>query len=166
MTIAGERTQRNVKKSSTPVPTPSPSAIMSSPRRWGPSDFYERHWIPAFAGMTGWPTGPARHPVSMRLVGHALPRRGGLPGGLGPGPGPTKREAAPSDAKKKCRVDQAWHKCKGCQRLGGWPTGWPRARATSGHQQRIHQTPCHPERSEGSAFRNLARPYWVDPALR
>ena len=152
MTIAGERTQRNVKKSSTPVHTPRPSAIKSSPRRWGSSDFYERHWIPAFAGMTGWPTGPARHPVSMQLVGHALPRRGGLPGGLGPGP--TKREAAPSDAKKKCRVDQAWHKCKGCQRLA------------SGHQQRIHQTPCHPERSEGSAFRNLARPYWVDPALR
>ena len=144
--IAGERTQRNVKKSLTPVRTPSPSAIKSSPRRRGSGDFYERHWIPAFAGMTGWPTGPAPHPVSMRLVRHALPRRGGLPGGLGPGP--TKREAAPSDAKKKCRVDQAWHKCKGC------------------HQQRIHQTPCHPERSEGSAFRNLARPYWVDPALR
>ena len=91
--IAGDRTQRNVKKSSTPVHTSSPSAIKSSPRRWGPSDFYERHWIPAFPGMTGWPTGPARHSVSMRLVGHALLR--------------TKREAAPSDAKKKCRVDQA-----------------------------------------------------------
>ena len=55
--IAGDRTQRNVKKSLTPVHTPSPSAIKSSPRRWGSGDFYERHWIPAFAGMTGWPTG-------------------------------------------------------------------------------------------------------------
>ena len=59
--IAGDRTQRNVKKSSTPVPTPSPSAIKSSPRRRGSGDFYERHWIPAFAGMTGLAPPPRIH---------------------------------------------------------------------------------------------------------
>ena len=29
--------------------------ISSSPRRRGPSVFALRHWIPAFAGMRGWP---------------------------------------------------------------------------------------------------------------
>ena len=84
-------------------------------------------WQTAFADIP-------REGLSMRLSRHALPRRGGLPGGLrgGLGPGPAKWEMAAGEASKKFRVDLAWDKSKSCQGLGGWPTGWPRARATCG----------------------------------
>ena len=151
--IAGDRTQRNVKKSSTPVRKPRcHSRVGGNP--WGTSlsgalvSFEDgcparAKWIPAFAGMRGWPratrgmgrvslsTGMPVKAVSMRLSGHALPD--------------ARLDAVPGNAIK-CRVDQAerihrssilrdltWDKSKSCRGLGGWPTGWPRARATLGH---------------------------------
>ena len=85
----------NANKVSLSVRTPAPSAIKSSsPQRRGPSDFYEGHWIPAVAGMTGWPRATNRispltlpvkaaargwrlatgYAVFMRLTRHAWPR--------------------------------------------------------------------------------------------
>ena len=74
-------------------------------------DSYPAHaqWIPAFAGMTGWPTGWPRARARTRATsgtdwpratpsGYALPRRGGL--------GPTKLGAA-GHGNEKCEVDQA-----------------------------------------------------------
>ena len=62
--IAGDRTQRNVKKSSTPARTPSchsresgnPYGACSIKERLGFGAGYPDYaqWIPAFAGMTGW----------------------------------------------------------------------------------------------------------------
>ena len=159
--------------------------------RWNTTSRYQAQWIPVpdqvedtlFAGMTGWGAGPgwptgwprARaigpprasrgmgwlifykgmpvEAVSMRLPRHALPRRGNprLATGLGPG----KLAAVPGNAIK-CSVDQARHKYG-----QGLPSGQGLA---SGHQQRIHPTPYHPEQHERSALRNLARQHRVHPA--
>ena len=153
--------------------------------RWNTTSHYQAQWIPVpdqvedtlFARMTGWGAGPgwptgwprARaigppratrgmgwlifykgmpvEAVSMRLPRHALPRRGSprLATGLGPG-----KLAAVRGNAIKCSVDQARHK---------YGQG-----LASGHQQRIHPTPCHPEQREGSALRNLARQHRVHPA--
>ena len=89
--IASDRTQRNVKKSSTPVRKPRcHSRVGGNP--WGTSlsgalvSFEDgcparAKWIPAFAGMTrgmgraSLSTGMPVKAVFMRLPGHAPPRR-------------------------------------------------------------------------------------------
>ena len=69
--IAGDRKSCNANKISISVRTPTPSAIKSSSaRRRGPSDFYERHWIPAVAGMTGW--GLARGGLVSRHINYDI----------------------------------------------------------------------------------------------
>ena len=92
-------------------------------------------WIPAYAEMTAWPTGWPRARATIRISQIILSIR--VPGetlsmGLSRHALPiAKREAAPGNANKKCRVDQvkwihrsstpvdpAWHKFKSCHQRG------------------------------------------------
>ena len=80
-----------------------------------------------------------------------------------------RRLACRVNGPRPPRIHAALRACTATRQAGGagpGPCGSWQCKYRVDQARRIHQTPCHPERSEGSAFRNLARPYWVDPALR